>query len=137
LKTIVFSVIAIFACFCDCEGNDQLNSLEELRWKNRIFIIDDATDRIVSELRSNRKGIEERHVYWFCIVGDSVATNFSGDIGKEFIRHLKTAYFEKYDHPVILIGKDGGVKSKDDHLDITDYFGQIDAMPMRQSEMRE
>ena len=121
----------------DCEGKDRLNSLEELKWQNRVFIIDNANAKIIKELRSHKSGIEERHVYWFCVVGDAVETNYPGDVGNGFIKHLKTDYFGKYGHPVILIGKDGGVKSKDGKLNIIDYFGQIDEMPMRQSEMRE
>lgn len=137
MKIFIVLLMAMLLCVYQCEANDRLNSLEELQWKNRVFIIDDADEGIVSELRSNERGIEERHVYWFCVVGDAVETNYPGDVGNGFIKHLKTDYFGKYGHPVILIGKDGGVKSKDKKLDIIDYFGQIDAMPMRQSEMKE
>jgi hypothetical protein len=39
---------------------------------------------------------------------------------------------------VILIGKDGGVKMVREHeADLQEIFDRIDAMPMRQREMRE
>lgn len=37
---------------------------------------------------------------------------------------------------VILIGKDGGIKSRFDRVDLKAIFSDIDAMPMRQNEMR-
>ena len=38
---------------------------------------------------------------------------------------------------VILIGKDGGIKSRFDRLDLEAIFSDIDAMPMRQYEMQQ
>jgi hypothetical protein len=37
---------------------------------------------------------------------------------------------------MLLIGKDGGVKSREPSLDLDAIFGRIDAMPMRIREMR-
>ena len=39
---------------------------------------------------------------------------------------------------VILVGKDGGIKLKrQEHTQLNDIFALIDAMPMRQEEMRQ
>jgi hypothetical protein len=39
---------------------------------------------------------------------------------------------------LILVGKDGGVKLKrNDQVNLTDVFGLIDSMPMRQNEMQQ
>ncbi|WP_349559152.1 DUF4174 domain-containing protein [Marinobacter sp. NFXS9] len=37
---------------------------------------------------------------------------------------------------VLLIGKDGGIKSRESSLDLDAVFRRIDAMPMRIREMR-
>ena len=37
---------------------------------------------------------------------------------------------------VLLIGKDGGMKSRESSLDLDAIFRRIDAMPMRKREMR-
>jgi hypothetical protein len=36
-----------------------------------------------------------------------------------------------------LIGKDGGIKSQSDYLNLEAIFSEIDAMPMRQLEMQQ
>lgn len=38
---------------------------------------------------------------------------------------------------VLLIGKDGGIKSREPSLNPDGIFRRIDAMPMRRREMRE
>ena len=39
---------------------------------------------------------------------------------------------------LILVGKDGGIKLKrEDRVDLSDVFGLIDSMPMRQREMQQ
>jgi hypothetical protein len=40
------------------------------------------------------------------------------------------------DERVLLIGKDGGIKSRESSLDLDAIFGRIDGMPMRIREMR-
>lgn len=38
---------------------------------------------------------------------------------------------------VLLIGKDGGIKSREPSLNLEGIFRRIDAMPMRRQEMRQ
>jgi hypothetical protein len=112
-----------------------LESLADLRWKNRIILVDNATDRTVSALKARRAGIDERHVIWFCVVSGEIKSNYEGALGQGFVENLREDYFQRTEFPVLLIGKDGGIKSRNPSLDIDDYFLQIDGMPMRQAEM--
>ena len=120
---------------CLMAGTRTLNSLADLRWKHRIILVDEATERTASELEAHHAAIDERHILWFCEVNGQIRTNYQGELEDGFLRRLREEYFERTGFPVLLIGKDGGIKSRDQSLEIEDYLIQIDAMPMRQAEM--
>ena len=115
--------------------NKGLDSLDDLRSKNRVVLVSDATDRTVGELAAHRAAIDERHIIWFCVVNGEIRSNYQGVLEESFLSHLRKDYFERRGFPVLLIGKDGGIKSNNLSLNIEDYFKQIDAMPMRRAEM--
>lgn len=112
-----------------------LDSLGEKRWTNRVILVDKATETMVGELEARRAEMDERQLLWFCVVSGEIDTNYRGELGDSLLGQLKQDYFEKSGFPVLLIGKDGGIKSRDQTLDIDRYLIQIDSMPMRQSEM--
>ena len=116
--------------------NVTLYSLDDLQWKNRIIVVDEATETIVGELEARKTEMEERQLLWFCIVNGQVRTNYGGELSDDLMRQIEEDYLRKSGSPVLLIGKDGGIKSRDQQLDFDDYLAQIDSMPMRQSEMR-
>lgn len=63
-------------------------------------------------------------------------TNYSGPLAPELQANtLETYRIEP--GQVILIGKDGGVKSRLDQMDLDVLFSDIDAMPMRRREMQQ
>ena len=115
--------------------NRGLDSLDDLRWKNRVVLVNDATDRTIGELAARRAAIDERHIIWICVVNGEIRSNYQGTLEDRFLAHLRKDYFERRGFPVLLIGKDGGIKSSNPSLGIDDYFKQIDTMPMRQAEM--
>jgi hypothetical protein len=120
-------------------GNEltMLDDLDSLQWKNRIVIIDDAENEedILALLDNHTAEIDDRDIIWFILKQDRLLTNYSGKISDDF--RSKTR--EKYDimrSKVILIGKDGGLKSRYNRFDPGAVFSDIDSMPMRQYEMR-
>lgn len=121
----------------DMKKDMKLKSLADLKWEKRIILVKEKSDNGLRQLIDAVEGIDERHVVWFRLNDGKIKTNYKGELSKDFSEHLKTKYFEKFDENVFLIGKDGTIKSKDDKLNLKNYFGQIDSMPMRQSEMRE
>ena len=119
-----------------------LTTLESLRWANRIFLIygsSPGTDHAVDKLESFASEIDDRQIAWFVLGDGRVRTNYEGPIDPSFEKHLKARYYSpEPDAPVVvLIGKDGGVKSRLPDLDLDRLFAQIDSMPMRQQEMRD
>lgn len=99
--------------------------LSDYRWENRIILIFGNDQQTVSKQNevfyAKKKDLEERDLRVFI-----------NPETKEMQKIRHETGFE-----VILIGKDGGVKKRKTELITTEeLFGIIDAMPMRQSEMR-
>ena len=117
--------------------SDKIKSLDSFKWKNRIILVRETEEKSLTQLREKAEEIIDRDIIWFRLKDKKIETNFEGDLAENFAGYLTQNYFEKFEKNAILIGKDGGIKSKDDKLNLQDYFGQIDSMPMRRREMRE
>lgn len=85
-------------------------------------------------LRKHTVQMDGRDVIWFVVDNERLATNYPGNVVSGFIAHLHETFAEE--QSVLLIGKDGGVKMRAKRLAISEIFSGIDAMPMRQREMR-
>ncbi len=117
--------------------NNKIETLADLKWQNRIILVKEKESRGLTQLREKTEEIKDRDIIWFSLKDGKIETNFDGDLPQNFAAYLYKEYFEKFEKSVFLIGKDGTIKSKNDELDLKDYFRQIDSMPMRQREMRE
>ena len=122
----------------------QNDMLEPYRWENRLVLLFGSTDSVpvqqqLSELEKEPAEITDRDLLIFHIDGKEVrlvnqTTNrsFSAD------RFRSLYNISKNEFRYILLGKDGGVKlNKKEFVSNTSLFSIIDAMPMRQREMRE
>ena len=112
--------------------------LEQYKWKNRILIIFSHDTEFVEEqkglLTQVKSGLVDRDMILFGFGEDTPP--FSLDPSIELDRLRKSLSIE--DNTIVLLGKDGGVKAKWETLvDPQRVFDIIDAMPMRQREMRE
>lgn len=136
MRFLTLSTTIIFLLSCGSVNGNVLKNLNQLKWKNRIFLIKVSGEEVVTNLNAESAGVDERHVIWFFIQDGKIITNYSGEIQPEFIHHLENDYFKNHYPLVLLIGKDGGIKSRDKVLNIKKYFELIDSMPMRQSEMK-
>lgn len=116
---------------------DKTENLSEFKWKNRIVLVRETGDAGLNQLREAAGEIKDRDVVWFRLKNGALETNFGGELSENFAENLENEYFEKFEADAFLIGKDGTVKSKDEKLDLKNYFEQLDSMPMRQREMRE
>jgi hypothetical protein len=114
--------------------------LMPFRWDYRIILVATTSEKakgFISEFKERKESIDERHVLWFVLDEESLATNHPGSLGKDFRGRVFESYFGgRGETQVRLIGKDGGVKAKDEKLDLGALFGRIDSMPMRQAEMK-
>ena len=87
-------------------------------------------------LREQEAQIDDRDIIWFSIKDNLVLSNYKGDLSSEFVTKIR----EKFSHlqnKVILIGKDGGIKSQSDYLNLEDIFSEVDSMPMRLFEIQK
>ena len=122
-------------------SEDVLTGLERLHWKHRVLLVlaqEPLATRAMANLNEQVNELEERDVLWFLISGDAMHTNFDGTVDPELREKLLEAYFTPAPDgtSVVLIGKDGGVKSRTSDLDLVTTFRLIDRMPMRKEEMR-
>ncbi len=116
----------------------KLNDLTSLQWKNRIVVINDVNnpDEVLQLLESKQNEIEERDIVWFILTAENTRSNYLGDLADKFSKRLQNQY-DLAQGQVILIGKDGGLKSSFEGINLSAIFFDIDAMPMRQQEMKK
>lgn len=131
------SCVGMFMGTAIASGEEPLTALEALRWQHRIILVDGSVPDAVEHLRAAEQAIEERHVVWFVAHPERLQSNYSGPLGDALPRELQRRFFSHSDASVFLIGKDGGLKVSDHRLDLPKLFARIDAMPMRQREMRD
>lgn len=120
---------------------NQLSSLENLRWQYRIIVINNVThsDDVINQLITQETQINERDIVWCVLDNNNIVSNYSVGDSNAFVLDFidKTRlHYRLSSQQVILIGKDGGVKSRDSAFDLDKIFADIDVMPMRRNEMR-
>ena len=115
-----------------------MNSLSDYQWKNRLILVQ-ATDENAGEidtLRSARAEVDDRDIVWFVNTGADLVSNQEG-VSSSLESEIKALLDQfRSDERVLLIGKDGGMKSREPSLDLDAIFRRIDRMPMRMREMR-
>ena len=115
-----------------------MNSLSDYKWKNRLILVQ-ATDENAGEidtLRSARAEVDDRDIVWFVNTGADLVSNQDG-VSSSLESEIKALLDQfRSDERVLLIGKDGGMKSREPSLDLDAIFRRIDRMPMRMREMR-
>lgn len=140
---IVFTAVLAYAIF---SGQVVLSmDLNQFKWENRLLLLFAPQDNDLSfralyrEISAQPLEISDRHLVVFRILESGPSY-----MGKTRIEPRTAAILrEKLAVPVgdftcILIGKDGGVKLKQNaQIQLVDIFALIDAMPMRREEMRK
>jgi len=144
-KTMMAVMMAMIALSIFGSKDALSMDLRQFQWKNRLLFLfaPQRSDRFFNDLQNeimvNKNEIEDRDLVVFEILesGPSFINGVSLDA------QTAAALREKFDAPlgrftVILVGKDGGVKLKrPTGTRLNDIFALIDAMPMRQEEMRQ
>ena len=110
-----------------------LGELSSLRWQNRLILVIGVSDIQGSrqEFDQFSDAIIERDIIWFIFDQSDVITNYQGKVNPSFKSQIK-AWSGKEKQSVVLIGKDGDVKSVSSSLELQKLFALIDGMPMRQ-----
>lgn len=118
----------------------QSNTLEDklsgYQWKKRAILVIASTEQEANfieqkkRLESRKSGSEERDLEILYIVLNKI-----NKTDETFLR--KSFAVDTQNFCIILIGKDGGEKRRShEPLQAEDLFQTIDAMPMRQQEIR-
>lgn len=117
-------------------------TLEDLKWKNRILLVFPSSNASTSDVGEMTDSllteISDRDLVYF-IFGDSLISNSEYKFEKAYEKKLRSRYaLGSKELCWILIGKDGGSKLKKEGTapDWELLFATIDAMPMRQREMK-
>ena len=117
--------------------------LDRYKWKNRIVIIaaNERTDdfrRSVDSMETKAADLNDRHLVVFQVVENGNSFVDSDSLSREHaLQILEMVKPNEGETVTILLGKDSGEKYR--QLGVTDWqeiFRRIDAMPMRQAEMR-
>lgn len=118
-------------------GASELATLAELRWQHRLVVVLETSSPgdDIAELEKHASQLQERDVIWFVLDANQVATNFPRPVANGFGMHLRNTFGRG--PPVILVGKDGGIKMRSTRLKVSEIVSRIDAMPMRQRESRQ
>lgn len=128
-------ITSAMLAFC-AQAAEPLENLAQLQWSNRVIVVDASRQPAGTPLVSAEAEIDDRHILWFVLNGDAIKTNYKGELTGKFAHHLRRT-LQLAPGEAVLIGKDGGIKSRRGELDTAALFAQIDTMPMRQREMRE
>jgi hypothetical protein len=112
MKHMALILIFIFSLFAQAHGEPMLSDLDSLKWNNRVVIINETKnqDESLQILKEQVTDIDDRDIIWFIIKDDNAVTNYSGMLSHGFVSNMRKR-FASVQGKVILIGKDGGIKS--------------------------
>ncbi|MEM8845033.1 MAG: DUF4174 domain-containing protein [Pseudomonadota bacterium] len=116
-----------------------IEQISDLRWDARIILVfaSEEPNLYVDQLKQVNDAIEERDIYWFVLSDNKTQTNYPKQLDTNFFSNTKDKYDSGVEPKVILIGKDGYIKESSNDLNFINIFDLIDAMPMRQFEMKQ
>lgn len=127
--------------------------VQKWRWNNRVLVFWSADQKMLiaesDRVRDRWAGWLDRDLVLLLLEpeggvvverfvdGGPVGTSLTASESAEMARHFDLAVDELGGASSALVGKDGGVKARyDDLVDLDSVFSRIDAMPMRQEELR-
>ena len=119
--------------------------LTEFKWKNRLLFLfaEDANDpffkNLQNQIMAQKAEVDDRDLIVFELPAKGPARMGATPLDQQQADSLRNHFGIPNDtFSLILVGKDGGIKLKrSDQVDLTEVFGLIDSMPMRQNEMRQ
>ena len=151
VKKLSVNVVRIFCLLvllvaAPLEGKTApVNSMTNYAWNNRVLVVfaDEPSKQLDaqrSELAGQERELADRDMVVFAVIGDRQIVPLFGDAPPS---DEASKIRQKFDVPlhapfaVLLIGKDGGVKWRDQRpARPEELFALIDTMPMRKQEMR-
>ena len=119
--------------------------LTQFQWKNRLLFIfaENSSHALFKDLQSQivaqKAEIDDRDLIVFEVPAQGPTRMNNIPLDRNEADSIRTHFaIPSNTFSLILVGKDGGIKLKrEDRVDLSDVFGLIDSMPMRQREMQQ
>jgi hypothetical protein len=126
------------------EGKDTVN-LMEYQWKNRLLLLFTPSVegpvyiKLKEDLLRQEEEVLDRDLLIFHILETGETKLWNSPQPESSDDSLRKKYSIKSGtFTILLIGKDGGVKMRrEGRMELDEIFSVIDAMPMRQREMKQ
>jgi hypothetical protein len=126
------------------EGKDSID-LRKYQWKNRLLLLFAPSPheadyaKLKQDLSSQAEEVRDRDLLVFHILASGETKLGNVSLSESSGDYLREKFFIKSGVlTTLLIGKDGGVKLRSQGpVELEEIFSLIDAMPMRQREMRD
>ena len=119
--------------------------LSQYQWKNRLLLVFAPSEQnpayldLHDQLQASETELVDRDLIVFRLFAEGQGSVAEAPIGNDSVSFLYNRFdVQQGASTVVLIGKDGGEKLRQvDGFDLQAIFDRIDAMPMRQREMRQ
>jgi hypothetical protein len=119
--------------------------LDQFQWKNRLLFLfapnrnHPLFEALHKSLAAQKTEAADRDLVVFEILESGPSSMNSKYLASEAALSLRKRYkVNQGEFAVLLVGKDGGIKlNRQNETRLEDIFALIDAMPMRQEEMRQ
>ncbi len=142
---MLFLAQFLFGLAAGCAFAQTSPNLADYQWKNRLLLVfspsasDPSYRELEKKLQQFRAELEDRDLLVFHILCADGAAQHTHAFSPEAAHSLRQRYAVSENNlTLILIGKDGGEKTRQvGDFNLQALFERIDAMPMRQREMRE
>jgi hypothetical protein len=123
----------------------QGSGLEQYRWKSRLLLVfapsetDSSYQDLQCRIHTRGEELAERDLVVFRLFEDGSGSVDGKPVAKDRVRSLRSRFAPRPGAlTLVLVGKDGGEKLRQvDGFELQEVLDRIDAMPMRQREMRE
>jgi hypothetical protein len=127
------------------EDNNMAFDLNTYQWKNRLLLIfapsenSSAYQRQMQLFQGQQAGFKERDLLLVELLTESTSRVYGQALDDTDVARARSHFnVAPQDFQVILVGKDGTAKRRESNpIQPEVIFNEIDAMPMRQREMRE
>lgn len=147
LKAILSCIVLVlvFCPFLMAQSDDSAANLNQYKWKNRVILIfvdskeSDQYQKQLKEFSGQDEGFQDRDLITLHLFADGSSFSDDQSIPVRDEKMLRAKFnIEPSNFTIILLGKDGTEKLRQEDVLSTDkLYNIIDAMPMRQREMRQ
>ncbi len=129
----------------NAEDNNMAFDLNTYQWKNRLLLVfapsenSPAYQRQMQLFQGQQAGFKERDLLLVELLTESTTRAYGQTLDDADVARVRSRFnVAPQDFQVILVGKDGTAKRRESNpIQPEVIFNEIDAMPMRQREMRE